>query len=788
WVASADMADPGAAQEVVDGTVARFGALHGVIHAAGVVGERAFHPLATTGRSESEEQFRPKVYGLYALASALADRQLDFCLLTSSLSAVLGGLGFAAYAAANAFADAYVQWRNRDAGTPWLSVDWDGWHWTPPADTTGTELGLTPQEGVETLRRLLAQVAVAAEDRMIVSTGDLTERARSWLRVSAKKGAGQAVAGETLEDTSRPTLATPYAAPRNAIEEAIAEIWQGLLGVSPIGVHDDFFELGGHSLLATQVLTRLRDRFDRELDLGVLFDRPTVAALAERVRDAQVIPPSESTALGEALVPEPRRDNTVLPLSYAQQRMWFIEQLEPGGSAYILLSVLRFNGALDIQALDASLQSIVGRHEALRTCFPTRQGQPVQQIAASLRIALPRVDLSGLSGQSRQAEALRLAAEEGRRPFDLARGPLLRILLLRLADDEHVVASAMHHIVSDAWSMEILSRELAFFYAAKVRCETPSLPGLRIQYADYARWQERWLEQAEAKAQLEYWTRQLQALPPLKLPTDFARPRERSFAGAIESHTIEVSVRRELARLAQSENASLFMVFLALFDVLFHQASGQQDIVVGSNLANRNRGEVEDLIGCFINSVVLRSDLSGNPTFRELLRRVRRVTLDAYTHQDLPFEKLVEALNPQRDFESQPLFQIKLDMQAEGHPIPRLPNLEVNPVVANTPELAHSDLIVYLTETEGRVELQVHYRTDLFKPSRMRQMVTDLDSLIGAVCRQPENTLAELRKVIEVSQQRRSDDRKKEFERSLKRRLKRGRVDRQRAKRRVVKT
>ncbi|HEY0411492.1 MAG TPA: condensation domain-containing protein, partial [Candidatus Dormibacteraeota bacterium] len=422
-----------------------------------------------------------------------------------------------------------------------------------------------------------------------------------------------------------------YVAPRTPAEEVLAEIWAEVLRLERVGVEESFFALGGHSLLATRVISRVRQVFGVEMPLRALFEGPTVAELAGRVEEirragAPALPP---------VVPTER--TAALPLSFAQERLWFIDRLDPGSAVYNIPVAWRLEGALDQAALERSLGEIVRRHEALRTVFAEVDEAPVQVVAPFGAFALPVEDLSGLGEADREAAVRRRAGEEAARPFDLSEGPLFRAALLRLAAEDHVLLLVVHHIVSDGWSMGVLYRELSVLYEAYREGRTSPLPELGVQYADYAAWQREHLRGEVLDRQLAYWKERLAGAPELlEVPTDHPRPAVQTFRGAHERIQLSVELLERLQALGRSEGATLYMVLLGAFQVLLSKYSGSDDVVVGSPIAGRTRGEVEALIGFFVNTLVLRADLSGEPTFLDLLRRVRATALAAYAHQDVP--------------------------------------------------------------------------------------------------------------------------------------------------------
>ncbi|HYR09017.1 MAG TPA: condensation domain-containing protein, partial [Longimicrobium sp.] len=518
-----------------------------------------------------------------------------------------------------------------------------------------------------------------------------------------------------------------YVAPRTPVEEVLAGIWAEMLRLQRVGVAESFFDLGGHSLLATRVVSRIREVFGVELPLRALFEGPTVAELAkavedERRRELPVLPP---------VVPAGRTGP--LPLSFAQERLWFIDRLEPESTVYNVPVAWRLGGALDEAALERSLGEIVRRHEALRTVFAETDGSPVQVIAPFGGFALPVEDLSGLGDADREAAVRRRAGEEARRAFDLAAGPLFRAALLRLGEEDHVLLLSMHHVVSDGWSMGVLFRELSALYTAYREGGESPLPELAVQYADYAVWQREQLEGEVLDRQLAYWRERLAGAPELlELPTDHPRPPVQTYQGATVPVELSIELLEGLQRLGRSEGATLYMVLLGAFQVLLGKYAGSEDVVVGSPIAGRTRKEVEELIGFFVNTLVLRTDLSGDPPFREVLRRVREATLGAYEHQEVPFEKLVTELQPERSMSHSPLFQAMLALQdAEGGG-GALPGLTVSGV-GGEPVSAKFDLSLALTVTSRGLRGGLIYRTDLFEPGTIEHMVRYLERVLEQV-------------------------------------------------------
>ncbi|HKS73594.1 MAG TPA: amino acid adenylation domain-containing protein [Terriglobales bacterium] len=528
-------------------------------------------------------------------------------------------------------------------------------------------------------------------------------------------------------------------APRTTTEEALVKIWERTLDVRPIGINDDFFELGGHSLLGTQVISRIRQTLHVELPLRALFEASTIAALAERVDRLH----SQSRGLPTPSIERVDR-NRPLPLSFAQQRLWFLEQLEPDNPLYNVPRVVRLSGKLDVAALERALNEVIRRHEALRTSFRATDGEPILAIAPELKLPLQAVDLTSWPESQREAEARQRVAEEIRRPFRLSTGPLVRAALLKLADTEHVLVLNTHHVISDRWSLGVLSQELTALYEAFAEGRPSPLPELAVQYADYAVWQRKFLSGDVLESQLRYWKNHLAGAPAsIDLPTDRQRPPVQTFHGALSSITLPLGLVDQLKALRRKDGLTLFMTMMAAFNVLLSRYSGQTDLVVGSPIAGRHRGEVEKLIGFFVNTLVLRTDLSGNPTFEELLGRVRENAMAAYAHQDLPFEKLVEELKPERDLSRNPLFQVMLILQNVPASRQSMGELTVSSFLA-TGTTSKFDLTLMLSEQTDGLRATFEYNTDLFDETSIVRMLGHFRTLLEGIVADPRQRIAEL--------------------------------------------
>jgi amino acid adenylation domain-containing protein len=537
-----------------------------------------------------------------------------------------------------------------------------------------------------------------------------------------------------------------YIAPRTPTEESLARIWMAVLELERVGVYDHFFELGGNSLLATQILAQVSRVFGMDIPQRSLFEAPTIAALAEQI-DRQ---PGAA-----ANTPIQRVDRSgPLPQSFAQQRLWFIDQWAPGSAVYNTAAVLELHGPLAADALHHSINQIVARHEALRTTFSqgtTAYGtEAIQVIAPAFHVPLPVIDLAALPEPERLAEAQRHTALEAQRPFDLQQGPLIRVTLLRLDATTHWLLLAIHHIVFDGWSHVVLLRELSTLYAASIDGRTADLPELPIQYADYSVWQRDWLQGSVLEQQLAYWRQQLDQPPVLDLPSDHPRPPAQSFKGRRIDFTLSPALREAIHALSRRQGTTLFMVLLAAFKTLLYRYTGQPDIVVGSPIAGRTRAEIEPLIGFFVNTLALRTDLGGNPSFRELLRRVRETTLGAYTHQDVPFERLVEELQVPRDVSRNPLFDVMfvLDPAAKLE----LPGLDVS-VWEPHSQTAKFDLTLSMQDTGADIFGMLEYNTTLFEAATVERLIGHLELLLSAVTADPDQRLNRLPLLTEAEHQ-----------------------------------
>jgi amino acid adenylation domain-containing protein len=538
--------------------------------------------------------------------------------------------------------------------------------------------------------------------------------------------------------TNRLGLSNELVAPRTVLEQQLASFWQELLPVAQVGIHDNFFDAGGHSLLATQLISRLRAHLQREIPLRTLFEAPTIAQLAMRL-STLVLPPFSAAP---ALLPINREQD--IPLSFAQQRLWMLEQLDPHSALYSISTAVAIDGPLEMEALQQALTYLVARHESLRTTFHLAATQPVQRIISPFDVEVPLTDLRHLSSEQQAQQVQQLIKQEYSYGFHLDRGPLFQVQVLQLGPTQYLLAFTMHHIISDAWSIAIFVRELLACYRMFQHGDSPQLLPLPIQYADYAHWQRQWLQGEALKELQAYWREQLcEPLPPLELPTDRPRPILQSFVGAQYAVSLPPKLTYALRQMSQQEGVSLFMTLLASFQVLLSRYSGQTDVIVGTPIANRTQIQIERLIGCFINTLALRVDLAASPTFRELLQQVREVTLEAYAHQDLPFEQLVEEVQTGRDLSRNPIFQVMFILQNASEidlTVPGL-NIQIVPVDTGT---AKFDLTLSLEEKENGLQGWFEYNTHLFDTATIVRLASHFQTLLTSICAYPDRAITQL--------------------------------------------
>ncbi len=687
-----DAAESAVIQEAFHRAERCFGPVDGVFHCAGITGTASLTLLADTDSEVMDRHARPKLEGLRAVADA--GRAPRFVLVFSSLASTLGGAGFAAYAAANRAAGALAQALDQTAGTRWITLDWDAWAF-PGEPLTGGGKGLSTATGMVALRSVLRR---GAPSRLAIVSGtaeDFESRRRQW-------------AAPRLGDI-HPYASSPAISRRESTLDAVIEVWRRVLGIEAVHPDSHFIELGGDSLAALRVAALLRESLGVHLPLAQLLTSPSPAALA------QMLEAERSKPSAPAFAPVPR--DQPLPLSFAQLRLWALEQIEPLSTAFVLVNALDLHGPLDTGALNAAFAAISQRHEVLRTVIEVTNGTPSQRAVITDPPSLPLFDLRAVPPAKRAERARGLALELAGRPFDLEHDAPWRTSLLHLDDDHHWLIITMHHIVADGWSTAIFTRELGELYAAALTGQTATLPALPLQYADLAVHQRRLLDQQAGQTLAAYWRERLQGAPP-ELDLAPARPRTRP---ATSSAVLPLAqpLNARIAACAQREGVTPFIVLLAGFALLLRELSGASDLVIGTDVAGRELPESKDLIGFFINSLPLRCDLSGEPDVHALLQRIAAAIRQDLAHQQLPFEQLVAAVKPPRHAYRPPLFQVKLVLQNVPPPVLELPGLEVRPVALDR-GTDHLDLVLNLNLSDAGLDGLWEYDPSRFEQGQIR--------------------------------------------------------------------
>lgn len=546
--------------------------------------------------------------------------------------------------------------------------------------------------------------------------------------------------------STQPTALKPQAEftfARTPVKDLLTSILEEVLGVESVGIHDNFFELGGHSLLAARVISRIQEAFHVEVPLRRLFESPTAAGLAVAVEDAIRL----GKLIKHAPIERVSRQGP-LPLSFAQSRLWFLYHIDRASPAYHIPFAITFESSVNLAALERSLNEIIRRHESLRTTFATLEGRPVQIVAPARLVTIPVTDLSALQKNVARSEAQRLSVLEARQPFDLTRDLLIRTRLVKLSEEDYIWIVTIHHVAADGWSIEIFWKEFAALYKNFCEGQLATLPELPVQYADFAQWQRECLQGDAIAEQLAYWKKQLAGAPlVLELPADRPRPAMQSHNGAILPFELSHELMCGLKELSHRNSATWFMTLMAAFKVLLHRYTGREDLLVGTPVANRHKVDIEPLIGFFSNMLILRTDLSGNPSFLDLLERERDVVLGAYAHQDLPVERLVEEMQPERSVNHAPLFQVALSLHDVALRISDSPGLSLQPIHNGTAKL---DLLMNVFVTARAIVGGLEYNTDLFEAETIRRMILHFTTLLESIVANPEQSIRDLQLLTET--------------------------------------
>jgi len=711
---SADAADEFDMRMALQQIDREFGELNGVIHAAGVTGIETSRLLMELGRDESEWHFQPKVYGLYVLEKVLAGRNLDFCLVTSSVASLTGGIGLSAYTAASTFMDTFTCRHNRMNPVPWLCLNWEG-----------ADPGIT----VEAFKRLLSLGPV---DRLVFSQSDLQRLIRERTGVRSTTGHVLSDDGKAAVVFSRPDLSTPYVAPRDDIEQGLADIWQRFFGVDRIGVTDDLFDLGGDSLKALNILSIINKELNAVIPIKEFFDHPTIEGVAKYLAGAEK---------GTHIPVEPAEKKEYYVLSSAQERMYVFQRMNPGSTVYNSPMVKIIEGDIDAGKLANIFKKLIARHESLRTSIAAVTEEPVQVVhdAVEFEIEILTKVLGSPETLFQKGfwppEAI---IKSFIRPFDLSCAPFMRVGLIKTKEMEHLLMVDVHHIIADGISMGILINEFLSLYEGK------PLPGLRVQYKDYAQWQKRMLEGDAVKRQEEFWLKEFAGeMPVLELPSDYVRPQVPDFAGNILSFEIDGGEARALKVLALAEGATFFMAMLAVYNIFLAKISGQETIVVGTPTAGRHHADLERVIGMFIDTLALKNDPAGEKTVREFLREVKGKTFAAFANQDYQYEDLVEKATIDRDTGRNPLFDVMFMLHNLESPGVEISGLKLKPYTY-TRSTSKFDLTLLCVESDGDLPCSFEYSTRLFKQETIERFIGYLKNIITSLAANPDKPLWEI--------------------------------------------
>ncbi|MFC2146280.1 amino acid adenylation domain-containing protein, partial [Acidobacteriota bacterium] len=734
---SVDAADFKRMQRLLQRVEGEWGPVNGVIHAAGVVDPDAFTAVRDTEEETCRRHFRPKIHGLMVLEKVLEGKELDFCWVMSSISAVLGGLGFAAYAAANIFMDAFVYRHNQNSSTPWVSVDWD--------HPEGEELW-------QTFQRILSMDS--AQQVAVSSDGGLGERIDRWIKLQSPADTEEGKAGQKRQQEStaweRPHLSTPYEAPHTPQQTRLARLWQNFFKYRDIGIEDDFFELGGDSLKAVTLIALIHKESNKEIPIAEFFKYPTI-----RQQAAYLDGLSESRKY--LAVPAVEKKE-YYPLSSAQKRLYVLQQIEPGSTGYNIPQAAVLEGKLDCEKSASVFKRLLARHEMLRTSFHMVEDEPVQVIHHLVEFAIEYHDIKevevnvkagdteGTRGlaplpkdpATRNSQLVTALISSFIHPFDLSKAPLLRVGLAEIAEQRHILILDLHHIVTDGVSYEIFTRELMALY------HDEALPALRIRYKDYAEWQGGEAEKKRIEKQRDYWLAEYPGdIPVLALPTDFARPAQQSFAGKQVNTRLDEDITGELKRMASANDATLFMVLLSICTLLLAKLSGQEDIVVGTPTAGREHVDLRPVFGMFVNTLALRNRPAGEKIFADFLKEVKERTLTAFANQEYLFEDLVEEVEIERDAGRNPLFDVMFSLMNVDIPEIQVPGLKLKPY-PHDPGISKFDMMLYCSQSRDGLSLLFEYCTRLFKHETMERFAGYFKTLVFAVLDNPRQKIKDI--------------------------------------------
>jgi iturin family lipopeptide synthetase A len=722
-VFSVDAADKENMQSVIAHTLQEWGTIDGVIHGAGIMKPGLFQGIQELTASTCQEHFQAKVKGTLILRELLQDQALDFVLLLSSISTVLGGIHFTAYAAANCFMDALARKYNRYNSGRWISVDWDG---------------MDEEKTWQAFRWILSLDNL---DQVVASKGgNLQERIDQWVKLESLGENDQPEKGKSKQRQARPDLLSAYVPPGTEREQVLVEAWQRLFGLEPVGIEDDFIELGGDSLKAITMINQVHKELNVTVPLVEFFKNPTIKWLARYTGSARI-------DVFQSIIPVEKKE--YYPLSSAQKRLYILHKMNPAELGYNLAATMALEGECDLARLEYSFRRLIQRHESLRASFHLIHGEPVQEVHDEVEFEIEYLESAAQSPQPASALISSFI-----RPFDLSRAPLMRVALIKTAADKHILIVDMHHIVHDGISQTILFKEFPAFYRGE------ELPGLKIQYKDYAGWQDRDIIKQAVKKQELYWLKQFPGeIPVLNLPYDFPRPVIQGFDGSTAAFAIDKKETAALKKLTRTGNVTLFMVLLSIYYVFLSKLSGQEDIVIGTPEAGRKHPDLQPIIGFFLHTLTLRNYPTPDKTFHHLLEQVRERTLQAFENQDYPFEELVEQVAVNRDLSRSPLFDVMFILHTQWTSSPgnihrestRNMTIKSYHYEKSTSEF---DLTLIGFDQGERLLLKFEYCTKLFTEGTIQRFIDYFKTLVTNVLKNPGQQIHEIEMIPQAERHR----------------------------------
>ncbi len=700
----------------------RFSGINGVIYSGSLKNIDIFRSIADEDEPHVEKLFKQKVYGLYVLAEILSEMEMDFCLFMSSLSSILGGLGFAAYSSANSFLDAFARQGSQSSPVTFLSLNWDRWSFEGKQPGIPDPTSLTIEEGIEAFQRILNW---GESGQVAISTTDLQARIDYWVALQTKDDMPLDSSDDFDSFQSRPNLLTPYVEPRDEEEKKLSDIWQSFFGIEQIGINDDFFELGGDSIKAMTLITRIHKELDTRLPLTEIFKSSTIKGMAGYIKGA---------IREKYRAIEPAEKKEFYPLFSAQRRLYIVQQMYPEGTGYNVPYTYVLSGELNLELLAATFKKLIWRHESLRTSFQDRDGEVLQKIHDNVEFSIEHDH-----GEADEKKVIKHFI----RPFDLSRPPLLRVGVIRLAEMKHIFIADMHHIISDGVSQLILTRDFLDLYSGK------ELPGLRLQYRDFSEWQQReaGTDEGAYRQQEAYWLREFSGnIPLLRLPLDYERPGVKDFDGNFVMFSLGEELSTKLYQLTRDSDTTLYMILLAAYNVLLNKYSGQEDIIVGSPVPGRPHADLLYIIGMFVNMLAIRNRSGGEKSFNYFLLEVKEKVLGALDNQNYQFEELTKKLGLQGDPGRNPLFDAVFEMQSIdiGENRPAETTLKVAPYPLGENIKAPFDLILSTFENSGLINMRLTYSTRLFKESTIELIIRHYREIAAQVTDNPEIRLQDI--------------------------------------------